>query len=109
MKRWMISLAPNRRTKFVSFTSRLVDCPQIQCVHPYVAQQPDELSLELADVLNILDKTDDGTGDGLRLGGSPCVRVGSTVGRWLSSRQEGPPARRNPGISITAESAIASS
>uniref|UniRef100_A0A803VGP4 Neuronal guanine nucleotide exchange factor n=1 Tax=Ficedula albicollis TaxID=59894 RepID=A0A803VGP4_FICAL len=60
MKRWMISLAPNRRTKFVSFTSRLVDCPQIQCVHPYVAQQPDELSLELADVLNILDKTDDG-------------------------------------------------
>lgn len=38
----------------------LADCPQIQCVHPYVAQQPDELSLELADVLNILDKTDDG-------------------------------------------------
>lgn len=40
--------------------SALADCPQIQCVHPYVAQQPDELSLELADVLNILDKTDDG-------------------------------------------------
>ncbi|XP_006016046.2 ephexin-1 [Alligator sinensis] len=67
MKRWMISLAPNRRTKFVSFTSRLVDCPQIQCVHPYVAQQPDELSLELADVLNILDKADDGWIFGERL------------------------------------------
>ncbi|XP_025935851.1 ephexin-1 [Apteryx rowi] len=67
MKRWMISLAPNRRTKFVSFTSRLVDCPQIQCVHPYVAQEPDELSLELADVLNILDKTDDGWIFGERL------------------------------------------
>ncbi|XP_062462598.1 ephexin-1 isoform X1 [Pezoporus occidentalis] len=67
MKRWMISLAPNRRTKFVSFTSRLVDCPQIQCVHPYMAQQPDELSLELADVLNILDKTDDGWIFGERL------------------------------------------
>uniref|UniRef100_G1MSA1 Neuronal guanine nucleotide exchange factor n=1 Tax=Meleagris gallopavo TaxID=9103 RepID=G1MSA1_MELGA len=67
MKRWMISLAPNRRTKFVSFTSRLSDCPQIQCVHPYVAQQPDELSLELADVLNILDKTDDGWIFGERL------------------------------------------
>lgn len=38
----------------------LADCPQVQCVHPYVAQQPDELSLELADVLNILEKTDDG-------------------------------------------------
>ncbi|XP_075793503.1 ephexin-1 isoform X1 [Pelodiscus sinensis] len=67
MKRWMISLAPNRRTKFVSFTSRLMDCPQVQCVHPYVAQQPDELSLELADVLNILDKTDDGWIFGERL------------------------------------------
>lgn len=29
MKRWMTSLAPNRRTKFVSFTSRLLGkCPQ---------------------------------------------------------------------------------
>lgn len=46
----------------------LADCPQIQCVHPYLAQEPDELSLELADVLNILDKTDDGTGDGMGLG-----------------------------------------
>lgn len=29
-------------------------------MHPYVAQQPDELTLELADILNILDKTEDG-------------------------------------------------
>lgn len=36
------------------------DCPQVQCVHPYVAQQPDELTLELADILNILEKTEDG-------------------------------------------------
>ncbi|KAL0624877.1 Ephexin-1 [Plecturocebus cupreus] len=67
MKRWMTSLAPNRRTKFVSFTSRLLDCPQVQCVHPYVAQQPDELTMELADILNILDKTDDGWIFGERL------------------------------------------
>ncbi|KAM5326907.1 ephexin-1 isoform 2-T2 [Glossophaga mutica] len=67
MKRWMTSLAPNRRTKFVSFTSRLLDCPQVQCVHPYVAQQPDELTLELADILNILDKTEDGWVFGERL------------------------------------------
>lgn len=40
------------------------DCPQVQCVHPYVAQQPDELTLELADILNILEKTDDGEGQG---------------------------------------------
>ncbi|XP_023422664.1 ephexin-1 isoform X1 [Cavia porcellus] len=67
MKRWMTSLAPNRRTKFVSFTSRLLDCPQVQCVHPYVAQQPDELTLELADILNILEKTEDGWIFGERL------------------------------------------
>lgn len=36
------------------------DCPQVQCVHPYVAQQPDELTLDLADILNVLDKTEDG-------------------------------------------------
>lgn len=40
------------------------DCPQVQCVHPYVAQQPDELTLELADILNILDKTEDGEAGG---------------------------------------------
>ncbi|XP_062049528.1 ephexin-1 [Lepus europaeus] len=67
MRRWMTSLAPNRRTKFVSFTSRLLDCPQVQCVHPYVAQQPDELTLELADILNVLDKTEDGWIFGERL------------------------------------------
>ncbi|XP_006893525.1 PREDICTED: ephexin-1 [Elephantulus edwardii] len=67
MKRWMTSLAPNRRTKFVSFTSRLLDCPQVQCVHPYVAQQPDELTLDLADILNILEKTEDGWIFGERL------------------------------------------
>ncbi|XP_007939956.1 ephexin-1 [Orycteropus afer afer] len=67
MKRWMTSLAPNRRTKFVSLTSRLLDCPQVQCVHPYVAQQPDEVTLELADILNILDKTEDGWIFGERL------------------------------------------
>ncbi|KAG8515584.1 Ephexin-1 [Galemys pyrenaicus] len=67
MKRWMTSLAPNRRTKFVSFTSRLLDCPQVQCVHPYVAQQPDELTLDLADVLNTLEKTEDGWIFGERL------------------------------------------
>lgn len=56
-----------------------------------MAQQPDELSLELADVLNILDKTDDGTGDRLRLG-QPCGKVGNTRGRWLPNRQDGVPS-----------------
>ncbi|XP_075717436.1 ephexin-1 isoform X1 [Rhinoderma darwinii] len=67
MKRWMTSLVPNRRTKFVSITARVFDCPQVQCVHPYIAQEPDELSLDLADLLNVLDKTDDGWVFGERL------------------------------------------
>lgn len=29
-------------------------------MHPYIAQEPDELSLDLADLLNVLEKTDDG-------------------------------------------------
>ncbi|XP_063771799.1 ephexin-1 isoform X2 [Pseudophryne corroboree] len=67
MKRWMTSLVPNRRTKFVSITARVLDCPQVQCVHPYISQEPDELSLDLADLLNVLDKTDDGWVFGERL------------------------------------------
>lgn len=67
MKRWMTALVPNRRTKFVSITARVFDCPQVQCVHPYIAQEPDELSLDLADLLNVQDKTDDGWVFGERL------------------------------------------
>ncbi|KAE8604598.1 hypothetical protein XENTR_v10014751 [Xenopus tropicalis] len=67
MKRWMTSLVPNRRTKFVSMSAKLLDCPQVQCVHPYVSQEPDELSLDLADILNVLDKTEDGWVFGERL------------------------------------------
>ncbi|XP_069677432.1 uncharacterized protein Exn isoform X2 [Periplaneta americana] len=36
------------------------DCPQVTAVHPYVARQPDELSLEVADVVNVLRKITDG-------------------------------------------------
>lgn len=39
-------------------------------MHPYVAQQPDELTLELADILNILDKTEDGEAPP-----GPCTRA----------------------------------
>ncbi|XP_041419376.1 ephexin-1 isoform X2 [Xenopus laevis] len=67
MKRWMTSLVPNRRTKFVSMSAKLLDCPQVQCVHPYVSQEPDELTLDLADILNVLDKTEDGWVFGERL------------------------------------------
>ncbi len=40
---------------------RFNEFTDIQAVHPYVATQPDELSLEVADVVNVLRKMADGT------------------------------------------------
>lgn len=80
----------------------MADCPQIQCVHPYVAQEPDELSLELADVLNILDKTDDGN-----RGWDGAGWKGGLRSRQAAAEQPGGalwPAR-DPGIGLTAEGA----
>uniref|UniRef100_A0A1A8I2M6 Rho guanine nucleotide exchange factor (GEF) 15 n=1 Tax=Nothobranchius kuhntae TaxID=321403 RepID=A0A1A8I2M6_NOTKU len=43
------------------------DCPQVQCVEQYVAQQADELSLEPADIVNVICKTNEGVYEGIRL------------------------------------------
>lgn len=37
-----------------------VDCPQVQAAFDYVAQQPDELSLERGDVVKVFRKMPDG-------------------------------------------------
>jgi neuronal guanine nucleotide exchange factor len=36
------------------------DCPQVQCVFKYNAQEPDELTLEESDVINVFKKMGDG-------------------------------------------------
>ncbi|KAL4219522.1 Rho guanine nucleotide exchange factor [Mactra antiquata] len=43
------------------------DCPQVQCIKRYVAQEPDELTLEESDVVNVLKKLEDGMCEGERL------------------------------------------
>ncbi|KAL2095236.1 hypothetical protein ACEWY4_009955 [Coilia grayii] len=43
------------------------DCPQVQCVDQYTAQQADELSLEPTDIINVLRKTNEGWCEGIRL------------------------------------------
>ncbi|XP_069752748.1 LOW QUALITY PROTEIN: ephexin-1-like [Narcine bancroftii] len=58
-KRWVHALMPNRRTKYVSPSSLHWDCPQVQCIQRYTAQEPDELSLEAADILNVVEWTSD--------------------------------------------------
>lgn len=71
--------------------SHPADCPQVQCVHPYVAQQPDELTLELADILNILEKTEDGEAPRRPWQGMKDYSLGvlpdGTVGRWAGRAQ----------------------
>lgn len=44
------------------------DCPQVQCVEQYTAQQSDELTLEPTEIINIIRKTNEGTyAPGIRL------------------------------------------
>lgn len=66
-----VCLTSYRKISLYLMSAHFSDCPQVQCVHPYIAQEPDELSLDLADLLNVQDRTDDGmylAGDSL---GSP--------------------------------------
>lgn len=37
-----------------------IDCPQVQAVCKFVAHEPDELSLEESDVVNVIRKLPDG-------------------------------------------------
>uniref|UniRef100_A0A8C4DCF3 Neuronal guanine nucleotide exchange factor n=1 Tax=Dicentrarchus labrax TaxID=13489 RepID=A0A8C4DCF3_DICLA len=65
--RWTCALTPNRRTRFMSTSAHQPDSPQVQCIQSYSSQEPDELSIEMADVLNLLERTDDGWMMGERL------------------------------------------
>uniref|UniRef100_A0A8C6WT60 Neuronal guanine nucleotide exchange factor n=1 Tax=Neogobius melanostomus TaxID=47308 RepID=A0A8C6WT60_9GOBI len=65
--RWMCALTPSRRTRFMTTSTHQSDSPQVQCIQSYSSQEPDELSIEMADVLNLLERTDDGWMMGERL------------------------------------------
>lgn len=43
------------------------DCPQVQCVEQYVANQADELNLEPTEIINVVRKTNEGWCEGIRL------------------------------------------
>ncbi|KAM9313136.1 uncharacterized protein PAF06_011096 [Gastrophryne carolinensis] len=43
------------------------DCPQVHCVEQYSAVQADELTMEPADIINVLRKTSEGWYEGIRL------------------------------------------
>ncbi|XP_076824340.1 uncharacterized protein LOC143470233 isoform X2 [Clavelina lepadiformis] len=43
------------------------DCPQYICTYPYSAKQPDELSIDVGDIMQVTKKTSDGWLEGERL------------------------------------------
>nr|XP_032836646.1 ephexin-1-like [Petromyzon marinus] len=67
MQRWIDAISPPKHTDDGEQIYEDWDCPQVQCVHAYTAQQADELALEQADVVNVTRKTPDGWMQGVRL------------------------------------------
>ncbi|XP_066932051.1 rho guanine nucleotide exchange factor 16-like isoform X2 [Clytia hemisphaerica] len=68
--RWMEALSPPKsNTPTVEGESIYEewDCPQVQAIHQYVAQQPDELTLMEGDVISVLRKLPDGWAEGMLL------------------------------------------
>ncbi|XP_034412966.1 rho guanine nucleotide exchange factor 15 isoform X2 [Cyclopterus lumpus] len=69
MHRWMAAFPnptnPDRDEEEVIYEDW--DCPQVQCVEQYIAQQADELALEPTEIVNIVRKTNEGCYEGIRL------------------------------------------
>jgi hypothetical protein len=59
-QRWLEAVSPPISDNPDETVYEEWDCPQVTAIHPYVARQPDELSLEVADVVNVLRKITDG-------------------------------------------------
>ncbi|XP_061620070.1 rho guanine nucleotide exchange factor 15 isoform X2 [Phyllopteryx taeniolatus] len=64
MHRWMGAF-PSKEEDDVVYDAW--DCPQVQCVEQYVAQQADELNLEPTEIVNVIRKTNEGWYEGIRL------------------------------------------
>uniref|UniRef100_A0A3Q1EL75 Rho guanine nucleotide exchange factor 15b n=1 Tax=Acanthochromis polyacanthus TaxID=80966 RepID=A0A3Q1EL75_9TELE len=69
MHRWMAAFPsptkPDRDEDEVIYEDW--DCPQVQCVEQYIAQQADELTLEPTEIINVIRKTNEGWYEGNRL------------------------------------------
>lgn len=65
--RWMEAFKPPAAEQEGETVYATWDCPQVNALHNYTAQQPDELSLYEGDVINVLKKLPDGWYHGERL------------------------------------------
>ncbi|XP_034248382.1 ephexin-1-like isoform X1 [Thrips palmi] len=66
-ERWLGAVSPPKSEDPNEQLYEMWDCPQVRSEHPYTAQQPDELSLDVGDVVNVLRKTKDGWYEGERI------------------------------------------
>lgn len=65
--RWMDVLTPVVSSDPEQRIYEEWDCPQVQCRHAYVPEQPDELALQESDVVNVFRKMSDGWYEGERI------------------------------------------
>uniref|UniRef100_UPI00398E8D21 rho guanine nucleotide exchange factor 15-like n=1 Tax=Pristiophorus japonicus TaxID=55135 RepID=UPI00398E8D21 len=69
--RWMDALKSGKQNQLEDSKDDKIyerwDCPQVQCLIPYTAQQTDELSLEAADIINVIRKSSEGWFEGTKL------------------------------------------
>ncbi|XP_069120774.1 uncharacterized protein [Argopecten irradians] len=65
--RWIDSLSPSAKENDSEKIYEEWDCPQVQCTTKYTATEPDELSLEESDVINVFKKMGDGWYEGERI------------------------------------------
>ncbi|XP_033764186.1 uncharacterized protein LOC117345258 isoform X2 [Pecten maximus] len=65
--RWIDSLSPSAKENESEKIYEEWDCPQVQCTTKYTATEPDELSLEESDVVNVFKKMGDGWYEGERI------------------------------------------
>lgn len=59
-KRWIEAMSPPISSNPEETLYNEWDCPQVFSEHPYVAVQPDELSLQSGDIVKVLTKMNDG-------------------------------------------------
>ncbi|XP_011687123.1 PREDICTED: uncharacterized protein LOC105449558 [Wasmannia auropunctata] len=66
-ERWLEAVSPPKRGLVGETLYESWDCPQVMAKHPYSPNQPDELSLQSGDVINVLRKMADGWYHGEKL------------------------------------------
>ncbi|CAH1774133.1 unnamed protein product [Owenia fusiformis] len=65
--RWVEALTPAAQENDDEKIYEAWDCPQVQVVHAYTSEQPDELTLEESDIINVTRKMADGWYEGERM------------------------------------------